>query len=138
MNTQSPDDITDPRTEEIHRRWREQPPHKGCPWCGDVPASADFCLGFYTLGCDNENCLVQPRVSGHTLKDAFARWDARAGEDAVSDMLAALEQIIREDKDGQGQSDGNFSSVAFAAARAAISKAKRVGPEQGIFTPGGA
>jgi len=136
MTEASPEDITDPRAEEIFRRWREQPPHLGCPWCGDVPASASFSHGFYTLGCDNDDCPVQPRVSARTLKDTFARWDARAGEDAFSDMLAALEQIIREDNDGNGQSDGNFSSAAFAAARAAMSKAKRVGPELDISTPG--
>jgi hypothetical protein len=77
MNEASHEDITDPRAEEIFRRWREQPPHLGCPWCGDVPAGANFSHGFYTLGCDNENCLVQPRVSARTLKNAFARWDAR-------------------------------------------------------------
>lgn len=42
---------------------------------------------------------------------------------AAPDMLAALQQIIAEDQEGKGQTDGNFSKSAFAALRLAVAKA---------------
>lgn len=43
---------------------------------------------------------------------------------AAPELLDALERIIAEDDNGRGQSDGNFSSEAFADARIAIAKAR--------------
>ena len=72
--------LTDPRTEEIFRRMREQNAigHKGCPWCGDIPVSASLSHGMYLLGCENEFCPVEPKVCARTLKEAFEKWDTRA------------------------------------------------------------
>jgi hypothetical protein len=42
---------------------------------------------------------------------------------AAPDLLSAAQQILLEDQDGKGQTDGNFSKSAFAALRLAVAKA---------------
>lgn len=76
--------LTDPRTEEIFRRMREKNAigHKGCPWCSDVPHAATLHNGWYHVGCENENCPVEPQVVSRTLAEAFAKWDNRQPETA--------------------------------------------------------
>lgn len=56
-----------------------------CPFCGaDVLPAAEHRWGkshewhYFALGCENEDCPVEPRVTGNTVAEAMARWNVRA------------------------------------------------------------
>lgn len=53
---------------------------KLCPFCGETP-SVEPWHGGGTLkrmvSCGNENCYVQPEVTGSTRKQAINRWNYR-------------------------------------------------------------
>ena len=74
-STRRPEDV-------IAARAPRQMP-KACPFCGEYPPLAAQKLGiptFYTfvVGCENEDCAAQPQVSGHTISEAWAKWNGRA------------------------------------------------------------
>lgn len=53
--------------------------HLPCPFCGDVPISTEREPPYthYIVGCDNDDCAVEPKVSGMTQDGAWAKWDKR-------------------------------------------------------------
>jgi hypothetical protein len=56
---------------------------KPCPWCGIDPPLAAQKMGpasfrNYMVGCENDECPAQPAVSGHTVSEAWDRWNMRA------------------------------------------------------------
>ena len=63
----------------IEAAWTE---HKGCPFCGDAPPMCtSYSMGEgarrFLVGCENDDCAVQPQVSGETMKQAWDRWNTR-------------------------------------------------------------
>lgn len=55
---------------------------KACPFCGEDPPLAAQVLGIpsfktYVVGCENEDCAINPQASGRTPEDAWAKWNAR-------------------------------------------------------------
>lgn len=53
---------------------------KTCPWCGeDPPLAYRNKFGCYTVGCESDDCAVNPQVSGKTLAEAWQNWNARRG-----------------------------------------------------------
>lgn len=53
---------------------------KVCPFCGAVPDIEPWHGGEPTkhlVSCQNEDCWVQPGVSGPTKDEAIARWNQR-------------------------------------------------------------
>lgn len=53
-----------------------------CPFCGEHPPLSahqfHFGINRFVVGCENEDCDVQPTVSAPTLNDAWKRWNKRA------------------------------------------------------------
>ena len=47
---------------------------KSCPFCGNDPPLAAQLHGRFIVGCDSDDCHVNPQVSGASLSDAWARW----------------------------------------------------------------
>jgi hypothetical protein len=51
---------------------------KTCPWCGESPPLASMNrFGTYTVGCESDECAVNPQVTGKTLSEAWAAWNRR-------------------------------------------------------------
>lgn len=51
-----------------------------CPFCGKTPTIQPWHGGAPTkmlIGCENEECQVQPNVTGETKDEAVARWQKR-------------------------------------------------------------
>jgi hypothetical protein len=48
-----------------------------CPFCGADPPLAAQIAGRFHVGCDRDDCHVNPQVSGQSLSDAWARWNKR-------------------------------------------------------------
>ncbi len=51
-----------------------------CPFCGEKPKVEPWHGGAKTkraVNCDNDNCHVQPMVTGNTRKVAVDRWNTR-------------------------------------------------------------
>lgn len=66
------------RTESDVRALRViRPMHRLCPWCASEPPLAAGIAGKFIVGCENDDCFVQPQVSGGTMSEAWARWDSR-------------------------------------------------------------
>lgn len=51
-----------------------------CPFCGVIPTMEPWHGGAPTkqmVHCDNDDCAVQPGVSGETTPTALANWNRR-------------------------------------------------------------
>lgn len=50
-----------------------------CPWCGeDPPLGRQIRQGWFTVGCESDNCALCPQVSAQTLSEAWRLWNKRA------------------------------------------------------------
>jgi hypothetical protein len=55
---------------------------KGCPWCGEKPFIQKWHGGRKTkrlVSCENDDCPVQPMITGETKKEAIELWNDRKG-----------------------------------------------------------
>ena len=53
---------------------------KSCPWCGTQPTIQSWHGGRPTkkfIGCEGEDCVVTPQVTGETRREALANWNTR-------------------------------------------------------------
>jgi hypothetical protein len=48
-----------------------------CPFCGNDPPLAAQLHGRFIVGCESDDCHVNPQVSGASLGEAWARWNRR-------------------------------------------------------------
>jgi len=48
-----------------------------CPFCGNDPPLAAQLHGRFIVGCESDDCHVNPQVSGQSLSEAWARWNKR-------------------------------------------------------------
>jgi hypothetical protein len=48
-----------------------------CPFCGTDPPLAAQIAGRFIVGCESDDCHVNPQVSGQSLGEAWARWNYR-------------------------------------------------------------
>lgn len=48
-----------------------------CPFCGADPPLAAAIAGRFIVGCESDDCHVNPQVSGASLSEAWARWNRR-------------------------------------------------------------
>ena len=48
-----------------------------CPFCGSDPPLATQLHGRFIVGCESDDCHVNPQVSGQSLGEAWARWNKR-------------------------------------------------------------
>lgn len=60
---------------------RHNPPQLplACPFCGSDPPLAAQVAGRFIVGCESDDCHVNPQVSGPDLNQAWARWNKRRG-----------------------------------------------------------
>ena len=52
-------------------------PPLSCPFCGSDPPLATQLHGRFIVGCESDDCHVNPQVSGQSLSEAWARWNKR-------------------------------------------------------------
>jgi len=52
-------------------------PTAPCPFCGNDPPLAAQLHGRFIVGCESDDCHVNPQVSGQSLSEAWARWNKR-------------------------------------------------------------
>jgi hypothetical protein len=52
---------------------------KSCPFCGSDPPLAAQLHGRFIVGCESDDCHVNPQVSGTSPGEAWARWNRRQG-----------------------------------------------------------
>ena len=52
-------------------------PTAPCPFCGGDPPLAAEIAGRFIVGCESDDCHVNPQVSGRDLNEAWARWNRR-------------------------------------------------------------
>jgi len=52
-------------------------PPAPCPFCGNDPPLAAQLHGRFIVGCESDDCHVNPQVSGQSLSEAWARWNKR-------------------------------------------------------------
>ena len=52
-------------------------PPLSCPFCGSDPPLATQLHGRFIVGCESDDCHVNPQVSGQSLGEAWARWNKR-------------------------------------------------------------
>lgn len=52
-----------------------------CPFCGSDPGLARVQLVgsivTYQVGCESDECWINPQLSAHSYADAWARWNER-------------------------------------------------------------
>ena len=53
-----------------------------CPFCGSDPPLAAEIAGRFIVGCESDDCHVNPQVSGRDLNEAWARWNKRQNHGA--------------------------------------------------------
>lgn len=53
-----------------------------CPFCGSDPPLAAEIAGRFIVGCESDECHVNPQVSGRDLNEAWARWNKRQNQGA--------------------------------------------------------
>jgi hypothetical protein len=71
-----PNGLPQARTEAEVRAIRIPLP---CPWCGeDPPLGREIKPGWYTVGCESDDCPICPQVSAQTLNGAWKLWNTRA------------------------------------------------------------
>lgn len=51
--------------------------HKKCPFCANDIGLPRRVNGIFLVGCEADDCPANPQVSGYTMAEAFAKWDAR-------------------------------------------------------------
>lgn len=54
------------------------PAPKPCPFCGTDPGLATQAMGRFMVGCDAEECPVQPQLWDMDLNRAWVTWNRRA------------------------------------------------------------
>lgn len=60
-----------------------------CPFCGIPPQSlARRVNAIFLVGCDEDECHVNPQCAGQTPEEAWARWNTRF-QPVVSQLEAA-------------------------------------------------
>ena len=67
--------MSKPKREEICRD------ALACPFCGEYPSIEPWHGGRQTkrmISCDNDDCAVQPSVTGETRGQAIDSWNSRA------------------------------------------------------------
>jgi hypothetical protein len=80
-STRRPEDVLGRRAQSIPCR---------CPFCGWDPLCATKNkFGSFVVGCENENCAVQPQVSDPDQSRAWRLWNTRPES-------AAREHVVRE------------------------------------------
>ena len=52
-----------------------------CPFCGSDPPLAAEIAGRFIVGCESDDCHVNPQVSGPNISEAWARWNKRQRQD---------------------------------------------------------
>ena len=52
-------------------------PTAPCPFCGNDPPLAAQIHGRFIVGCESDDCHVNPQVSGASVSEAWARWNRR-------------------------------------------------------------
>ena len=55
---------------------------RACPFCGEIPEVAPWHGGAprkIMIGCEGEDCLVLPSVTGETPDEALENWNRRDG-----------------------------------------------------------
>lgn len=51
---------------------------KCCPWCGSEPGLAMRRGNFWLVGCESDECAVNPQTSSTTsVEDAWKKWNSR-------------------------------------------------------------
>lgn len=84
MNIQvSTSGLTLPTRTEQEARAKLRPAPLPCPFCGEDPPLAAEKIGpssfrNFIVGCENEDCPAEPKVSGHTVAEAWKKWNTRA------------------------------------------------------------
>lgn len=58
----------------------ERPKTLCCPWCGSEPGLATVRSGRYLVGCESDDCDVNPQTGGGTAIEAWARWNSRVAK----------------------------------------------------------
>jgi hypothetical protein len=54
-------------------------PACSCPFCGIDPPNATMNrYGYFVVGCDNDDCPIQPQVSRQSMSEAWRLWNGRA------------------------------------------------------------
>lgn len=72
------------------RQPREAP--KPCPWCGEnPPLGREVRKGWYTVGCESDDCPICPQVSAQTLTEAWRLWNKRAPQLSIVASNSDLE-----------------------------------------------
>lgn len=52
---------------------------QNCPWCGSEPGLAVKQAGFWLVGCDADECSINPQAGSRiSVEDAWRRWNTRA------------------------------------------------------------
>lgn len=51
---------------------------KLCPFCGEVPGLARQVNGMHLVGCENDDCPVNPQAGDRDLTAAWRKWNRRA------------------------------------------------------------
>lgn len=65
--------------EQAARHGSSQDHAKSCPFCGHDPPLAAKLHGRFIVGCESDDCHVNPQVSGANAGEAWARWNRRQG-----------------------------------------------------------
>jgi hypothetical protein len=52
-------------------------PTAPCPFCGTDPPLASQVAGRFIVGCESDDCHVNPQVSGQSVSEAWAKWNSR-------------------------------------------------------------
>lgn len=57
---------------------------KPCPWCNEDPGLArEIRPGWYTVGCEYDECAVTPQVSAQSLNEVWRKWNERSPQHPI-------------------------------------------------------
>lgn len=71
-----------------------------CPFCGAEPGLAVKRANFWLVGCENDDCRVNPQAGSNTSQaEAWRDWNARVASETERKLLAALREVLDWTKD---------------------------------------